>query len=212
MAQDLKIEELRTLAKVAVAGASGDFAGVEQAVRGGKYDNVPAEKMYEAILHLVTHAGYPKTVNAMRSFHKVFPDYIQQRDGGKPRALESWAEFAPLIWPERGRTIYHNHWKGDAGRKTLEELDQICPEISHWVVPDAYGRIYGRPGLSLAERETVVSFIVSTQGTPKELALHFQGLLDSGITKEMIIDMIQHLKGLASEESINDALQVVKSL
>ena len=212
MTQDIKINELCTIAKIAVAGTLGNFPAVENAVREGKENNVPAVKMYEAILHMVTHAGYPKTVNAIRSFSKVFPYYIQERDGETPKPVEEWSEFAQSVWPERGEKIYKAHWKGKSSSVILAELNKLCPEIPGWVIPDAYGRIYGRPGLSIAEHETAVSFIVCPQGAPKEMALHFQGLIDQGISKEMITDILQNLKELMSKKEIDELAQVVKSL
>ncbi|MCD6359182.1 MAG: hypothetical protein J7L90_04445 [Dehalococcoidia bacterium] len=207
-----EINDLYTLAKIAVASSLGNFDDVEKAIREGKKNNVPAVKMYEAVVHLITHAGYPKAVNAARSFANVFPDYIKERDGDKPKALEKWSEFAQSIWSERGHAIYNGHWKGDAGAKIMEELNKICPEIPDWVIPDAYGRIYGRPGLSMAEHETVVSFIVCPQGAPKEMSLHFQGLVDQGITKEMIVDILQNLDDVMSKKEIAELIEVIKSM
>ncbi len=42
---------------------------------------------------------------------------------------------------------------GDAGRKVLESLADIAPDLARYVIEFPFGDVYSRPGLGLRERE-----------------------------------------------------------
>jgi hypothetical protein len=51
--------------------------------------------------------------------------------------------------------------------------------LAKWAAYDAFGRIFGRAGLSLLERESVVMGTLLAQGAP-QIAVHYKALLRVG--------------------------------
>ena len=51
--------------------------------------------------------------------------------------------------------------------------------MAKWAAYDAFGRIFGRAGLSLLERESVVMGTLIAQGAP-QIAVHYKTLLRVG--------------------------------
>jgi hypothetical protein len=58
---------LTMLAKIAAAGASGQFDKAEQLFRQGKEAGLSALQMYETVLNLLPYVGYPRTISTMTS-------------------------------------------------------------------------------------------------------------------------------------------------
>ena len=58
-------------------------------------------------------------------------------------------------------------------------LSQISPELAEWVRYDDFGRVFGRAGLLLIEREAIVLGTLIAQGAP-QIAFHYKALLRVG--------------------------------
>jgi hypothetical protein len=118
---------LSMLAKIAAAGASGQFETTEQLFKQGKEVGLSELRMYETVLNLLPYIGYPRTLSTMLSFQKVYPNYIRDRSGGKdPQPTEPWQDYAGKVWIERGTQIQQQLGFGGAG--AAEFTKQFPPE------------------------------------------------------------------------------------
>ena len=191
------------LAKIAAAGASGQFDLVEQFFTQGKEAGLSPLQMYEAVLNLLPYVGYPRTLSTMTRFQKVYPQYIRERSAGKdPQPTEPWREYAVEEWGKRGTQVQQQLGVGGPGREEFaRQIMLLSPELAEWVRYDDFGRVFGRPGLSLIEREAIVIGVLIAQAAP-QLATHYQAMLRVGGSDELMNALLEAVSGIVGEQTI----------
>lgn len=201
------------LAKIAAAGASGQFDEAERLFRQGKEAGLSELQMYETVLNLLPYIGYPRTISTMTSFQKVYPHYIRERSGGKdPQPTEPWQEYAVQVWGERGAQIQQQLGLGGAGAEELtKQLTLLSPELAEWVRYDDFGRVFGRAGLSLVEREAVVIGVLIAQGAP-QIAAHHRAMLRVGGSEALIDALVEAVSGIADEKAVAASRQYIAAV
>ena len=201
---------LNMLATIAAAGASGQFDKTEQLFRQGKEAGLSELQMYETVLNLLPYIGYPRTLSTMISFQKVYPHYIQERSAGKePQPTEPWQDYAGKEWGERGTRIQQQLGFGGADTGgVLKQLAQLSPELVDWVRYDDFGRVFGRPGLSLIEREAIVLGVLIAQGAP-QIASHHRAMLHVGGNEALIDALVEAVSGIVDEKAVAAARQYI---
>ncbi len=75
--------------------------------------------------------------------------------------------------------------------KLRENLEDIAPDLARFVAEFAYGDIYSRPGLDLKSREiATVAALTALGNAPLQLQSHIGGALNSGCTRQEIVEVI----------------------
>lgn len=78
---------------------------------------------------------------------------------------------------------------GVGGEKVIESLKTIAPDLGNYIIEFAFGDIYPRPGLTLAERELItITSLLTAGGCEPQLDVHINGALNVGILPEKIIE------------------------
>lgn len=76
-------------------------------------------------------------------------------------------------------------------KQLVDNLDDIAPDLAHFVAEFAYGDIYTRPGLDIKTRELVTIAAVTALGTaPLQLKSHIKGALNVGCSREEIVEVL----------------------
>ncbi|MEN6591838.1 MAG: carboxymuconolactone decarboxylase family protein [Methanobacterium sp.] len=76
-------------------------------------------------------------------------------------------------------------------KKLRENLGDIAPDLARYVAEFAYGDIYSRRGLDLKSREiATVAALTALGNAPLQLQSHIEGALNSGCTREEIVEVI----------------------
>ena len=83
-------------------------------------------------------------------------------------------------------------WEGDL----IQRLTQISPELAEWVRHDDFGRVFGRAGLSLIEREAIVLGALIAQGAP-QISFHSQALLRVGGDEALVDTLLNAVSGIS---------------
>lgn len=201
---------LSALAQISAAGVAAQYDKAEQFFVKGKEAGLSELQMYEAVLNLIPYPGYPRTLNTMSRFQKVYPQYVQNRSGGKElQPTEPWRQYAASAWVERSTNIRQQLGVGgpDAAALTTQ-LTQLSPELAEWAAYDAFGRIFGRPGLSLLERESVVMGALIAQGAP-QIAVHYKALLRVGGDDALVDAIFAAVSDIVDEKSLMAARQYI---
>ncbi len=82
---------------------------------------------------------------------------------------------------------------GEAGRKVVDSLADISPELGHQVVAWAFGDIYDRPGLAPRDRQLVtLGMLTALGGCEPQLEVHINAALNVGLTPEEIVEALLH--------------------
>src|SRR3546814_7033246 len=80
---------------------------------------------------------------------------------------------------------------GEAGRKVIDSLQAIAPDLARYVIEFPFGDIYQRPGLDLAQRElATVAALTALGHCQPQLAVHVHGALNVGCHPEQIIEVV----------------------
>lgn len=78
--------------------------------------------------------------------------------------------------------------------KLKENLGDISPDLARYVAEFAYGDIYTRPGLDRKSREiATVAALTALANAPKQLQSHVEGALNSGCTREELVEVIMQM-------------------
>lgn len=187
-------------ARLAAAHAAGDQAALADELRAAHAAGIEWETCYEVLLQLVAYTGYPRTLNAMTTFRAVSGVPV------KEQSSEPWETHATAVWPERGVAIFHALWPGHA---LADSVRPLSPELAEWVIYDDFGRIFGRPGLTLLEREAAVIGSLVGQGTTPQLRSHRLAFLAVGGDDTALDAIVAGLSDILPAATLESARQAL---
>ena len=96
--------------------------------------------------------------------------------------------------------------------KIADDLKDIAPDVSRYIVEFAFGDIYARPGLAKREQALVTISSLVTLGTEREIDLHINTGLTVGLSKQEIVAAIIHLIPYTGFPRVLNALYVLKDV
>ena len=161
----------RALIGVSAALASADKVALTDAfshARGVAEDSEVEEVLLQSYLFL----GLPASLNGMATWRRS----TGRATGSGP------TEPAPLdyaLWESRGRDVCAAVYSGQYER-VRENVRALHPDLEQWMVVEGYGKVLGRPGLSLVVRELCIVAILAVTGASKQLYSHLRGALNVG--------------------------------
>jgi 4-carboxymuconolactone decarboxylase len=80
---------------------------------------------------------------------------------------------------------------GEAGKKVIESLQNIAPDLGRYTIEYPFGDIYSRQGLDLKSREIATVAALSAMGNAEpQLRVHINAALNVGCTPEEIVEII----------------------
>ncbi len=78
--------------------------------------------------------------------------------------------------------------------------------MAKWAAYDAFGHIFGRAGLSLLERESVVMGTLIAQGAP-QIAVHYKALLRVGGSDALVDTLFAAVSDIVDAKALTQARQ-----
>ncbi|WP_203701110.1 carboxymuconolactone decarboxylase family protein [Asanoa iriomotensis] len=82
---------------------------------------------------------------------------------------------------------------GDSGRRVIDALADVSPELGHQVVSWAFGEIYSRPGLPPRDRQLVtLGMLTALGGCEPQLEVHVNASLNVGLSADEIVEALLH--------------------
>ncbi|MEU9042962.1 MULTISPECIES: carboxymuconolactone decarboxylase family protein [unclassified Kitasatospora] len=85
---------------------------------------------------------------------------------------------------------------GEVGRRVVQSLDDISPELGHQIVAWGFGEIYSRPQLAPRDRQLVtLGMLTALGGCEPQLEVHINASLNVGLTPEEIVEALLHSAG-----------------
>ncbi|MEV4758883.1 carboxymuconolactone decarboxylase family protein [Micromonospora sp. NPDC049559] len=93
---------------------------------------------------------------------------------------------------ERGMRIL-SRIDGESGRRVVDSLADVSPELGHQIVAWAFGEMYQRPGLAPRDRQLVtLGMLTALGGCEPQLEVHVNASLNVGLTPEQIVEALLH--------------------
>ncbi|CAJ37954.1 carboxymuconolactone decarboxylase family protein [Methanocella arvoryzae] len=106
---------------------------------------------------------------------------------------------------ERGRSLLMDINANNA-EKLVESLKDVAPDMHRYVFEFAYGDIYSRPGLDVKTRELATVAALTAMGHLPQLKSHIDAALNTGWTKEEIVEVIMQMAVYAGFPAALNAL------
>ena len=175
--------EIAALVRLAAAMSSPSEAILADAMRGAAEvaDRVAAE---EVLLQGYLFVGYPAVLRALAMWRRLV---------GGPAAAVAPAETRE-DWAERGAQVCARIY-GGAYERLRKNVAGLHPDLERWMVEEGYGKVLGRPGLDLKERELCVVALLAGLPASHQLHSHLRGALNAGAAPEEV-DAALELAGM----------------
>lgn len=169
---------LSNLVRLSVSVARNDRAGVEAALRELESAGCEAVAVDEAILQLCLFVGYPATLTTAALWRDI--------SGRAPTDTDAEATASTVeAWSVRGEQLCREIY-GDAYRQLRTNVAEMHPALDRWMVTEGYGRVLGRPGLSLGDRELCIIGVLAAGGWKQQLHSHLRGSLRCGVPAQWV--------------------------
>ncbi len=169
--------------------------------RGIRREKIPVRMFAELFVHLSLLLGFPAMLDGLGRLRD-----LAQPDKS-PAALPKERE-ADLL--RRGRKYFRKIY-GKATERLLANLGELHVIVPTIILRDAYGRIIGRPGLKLRERELVNVVVLMIQQLDRQLYSHIRGALRIGVAPKSLRSVII-LAARTTGSDRHPALEMLTSL
>lgn len=147
-----------------------------------------AREVEEVILQSYLFLGYPAALNAFGLWREV-----SGREAGEGVA-DDWS-----AWEARGKEVCRTVYGGQYGGLRTN-VRALHPDMERWMVVEGYGKVLGRPGLSLRTRELCIVALLAVLGTPRQLYSHLRGALNAGGTPGEVTETLREAEGKVDGE------------
>ncbi|MSR37176.1 MAG: hypothetical protein EXR95_11145 [Gemmatimonadetes bacterium] len=131
-------------------------------------DRADATAIEEALLQSYLFVGYPVTLNAIGLWREI---------SGRPAPPASADDWD--AWMQRGAEVCRMVYGGKY-EELRENVRALHPDFERWMVAEGYGKVLGRPGLELVDRELCIVAMLAVLDTQRQLYSHLRGALHAG--------------------------------
>jgi 4-carboxymuconolactone decarboxylase len=184
---------------VRIAGAiAGLPEGQVRSLMSEALDETDPLAVEEIILQSYLFAGFPRSLNAMRTWRNVSerpaPNYgARNAADGFAGDLDTWRRQGE----EPCAIVY-----GDSYDKLRENIRNLHPALDNWMIVDGYGKVLSRPGVDLKTRELCVVAACAVSGQQRQLHSHLHGALNAGATPGEIAGVLDCLGDLIARDDL----------
>ncbi len=176
-------EETRLLVDLSVAVAVRDWMRLDRTLVAAEREPARRVAVEEALLQSYLFLGYPAALTALALWREI---------AGSPAAdadpLATPSSLAP--WVQRGEEVCEVVY-GRAYDKLRRNIARTHPAMDRWMVAEGYGKVLGRPGLSLQQRELCIVAILAASAWEPQLHSHLRGALHAGASGSEISEALE---------------------
>jgi 4-carboxymuconolactone decarboxylase len=155
---------------------------------------VDPEAVDEVILQSYLFAGFPRTLNAARSWRAI---------SGVPAPAED--PSADVLngpdWQRQGEETCEIVY-GDSYQLLRENIRKLHPALDAWMITDGYGKVLSRPQLALRVRELCIVAACAASFQQRQLHSHLHGALNAGVSVDELSAAIDCLGSLIGEAEL----------
>jgi 4-carboxymuconolactone decarboxylase len=147
-----------------------------------KSRNISFIKIYEALLQNYLFAGYPSALLSLKLLKDLYPN----------KRLTKAADMNLYHFSKSGeencKKVYGNKYE-----KLIYNVKKFSPDMAEWLVLEGYGKVLGRKGLSLRERELCIVATLTVLKFEDQLFSHINGAYRAKASVEEIRSVIDSL-------------------
>ncbi|MBK8550928.1 MAG: hypothetical protein IPL53_07665 [Ignavibacteria bacterium] len=192
--------DIISLAEIASSIAMDDLQHVEKKIKKYKINKYSPLKLYEGILQSYLFCGFPAAIESLKIFRKYFKEF--NITGTKYNVTE---------FRQKGnfncKLIYKKNYK-----KLIENMNSFSPDLKNWMIIEGYGKVMGRKGLSLLEREFMNISILCTKYYENQLHSHLKGCLYLGASKDDLNYLFNRIRVSKNKLNINKGINLMSRI
>lgn len=186
---------LEALVRVSGAVATGDRLRQRAALEAALEVADPAT-VEEVLVQSHLFVGFPGALNTLGLWRRL---------SGRPPPPARHDE--PSSRKDRGREVCSRVY-GDQYPALRRNIARLHPDMDRWMVEEGYGKVLGRSGLGLRDRELCIVALLAVGGVPVQLYSHLRGALQVGASESMVTATLEALRDLMDPEEWSRAQQV----
>jgi len=183
-------KDLQILARLGSCIALDKLSRVDTTISKLKKAEIYPEKIYETILQSYLFCGFPAAIESLKIFRQYYPKFPVKR-----------TLYDTVKFKEAGITncklVYKKNFK-----KLIENMNYYSPDLKEWMIIEGYGKVLGRSGLSLLDREYLNVSILVARFYENQLKSHLRGCLNLGATKDELVFLLDRLKKTVGTKNI----------
>jgi len=185
-----KLEKEDLLPLVCAAAALRKEEHLKALLQKSKLYGIKEKPLYESLLQNYLFTGYPTAMISLKILKEYYPKL-------ESVLHESWNLNK---YRERGtkncKKIY-----GRKFDKLISNVKSFSPELSDWLLLEGYGKVMGRQGLSLKQRELNNVSVLTALKFEDQLYSHINGAFRTKSAKEQIESVINNLDILGDKKN-----------
>jgi len=197
----IKIAEPNTrklLPLIAAASALQKMNILRELVAQAKSRKIPFIKIYETLLQNYLFVGYPSALLSLKLLKELYPN----------KKLTKAADMNLYHFRKRGeancKKVYGNKYE-----KLIKNVKGFSPDLAEWLVLEGYGKVLGRRGLSLKERELCIVATLTALKFEVQLYSHINGAFRVKASIDEIYSVIVSLSFIGNRNLTSFGLKVL---
>ncbi len=150
----------------------------------------------EVLLQSYLFLGYPAALNAFMLWRK--------RSG---RRAPEPADADWSAWEQRGVEVCSRVYDGQY-EQLRHTVQQLHGDLDRWAVAEGYGKVLGREGLDLVQRELCTVAMLASLTASRQLYAHLRGALNVGADAADVERVLDWIGDLLTRDRRRDAWKV----
>lgn len=191
---------IRALTKIASSIAADDPVQTENEIKKYKLCSYSPLKLYEAILQSYLFCGFPAAIESLKIFRNHYTGFSKSKFIYNVKSFKAKGKI-------NCKLIYKKNYK-----KLIENMNYFSHDLKEWMIIEGYGKVMGRKGLTLLEREFINVSILCTRLYYNQLHSHIKGCLHLGASKEDINELLNSIKENVGRSNIDSAKELLGKL
>ena len=165
-----------------------------------KLYEIKEQQLYESLLQNYLFTGYPSAMISLKLLKEYYPKL-------ENILHDSWDLNKYRIRGTKNcKKIY-----GRKFDKLISNVKSFSPELSDWLLLEGYGKVMGRKGLSLKQRELNNVSVLTALKFEDQLYSHINGAFRTKASKEQIERVINNLDFLGDKKLSRFGMKVLKT-
>jgi 4-carboxymuconolactone decarboxylase len=180
---DNKLSLINILELISAAAVLNKKNKLRDFLKLAKKENVGRSFIYEALLQTYLFAGIPSALISLKILNDIFPVSTRLNNTIEKNVKEEGIKNC--------RKIY-----GDKYDKLILNTKSFSPDLAEILVNDGYGKILGRKGLGMKERELMIISVLSAMKFENQLYSHINGAYRMKAKQGEIVEAIKILDSI----------------
>jgi len=102
---------------------------------------------------------------------------------------------------------------GEGGKRVIDSLQDIAPDLGRYVIEFTFGDIYARPGLDAKQRQlATIASLTTLGGCEAQLNVHINAGLNVGLTPSEVVEAMMHCAPYTGFPRVLNAIFVAKKV